>query len=76
MIYILPLIVLVCCSIKYSDKTYYNRDYNKWLWLISCLFIAIAAFRFEIGADTTYSYMPKYENYHSIDKLRTIDLSR
>ena len=73
MIYILPLLVLVFCSIKYSDKNIYNRNYNKWLWFISCLFIAIAAFRFEIGADTTYSYMPSYEDYPSIDKLKAID---
>lgn len=73
MIYILPLLVLVFCSIKYSDKNIYNRNYNKWLWFISCLFIAIAAFRFEIGADTTYSYMPTYEDYPSIDKLKAID---
>lgn len=73
MIYILPLLILICCSIKYSNKSIYNRDYNKWLWIITCLFIAIAAFRFEIGADTTYSYMPKYIKYPSIDKLTAAD---
>lgn len=72
MIYLIPLIVLVYCSIEYPVRERYN-NYNLWLCLITFVFIAIAAFRFEIGADTTYSYMPGYEKYSSIDKLTTKD---
>lgn len=73
MIYILPLLILVYCSIKYSETNLFRRNYNAWLWFSLILFILIAALRYEIGADTTYSYMPGYEKYPSIDKLRAID---
>ena len=73
MIYLLPLFILMYCSVKYSNRNIYNQNYNAWLGCVVFLFIAIAALRFEIGADTTYSYMPSYEKYPSFDKLKATD---
>lgn len=73
MIYLLPLTVLIYCSIKYSDSNKQHGNYNAWIWFTLILFISIAALRFEIGADTTYSYMPGYEKYPSIDNLKATD---
>ena len=74
MIYLLPLVLLVYCVLRYNGVSYSIRNYNLWLCFIAIMFIAIAALRFEIGADTTYSYMPGYEKYPSIDRLSTTDL--
>ena len=73
MIYLLPFILLIYCVLQYNGVSYNNRNYNIWLCVITFMFIAIAALRFEIGADTTYSYMPSYEKYPSVDKLSAVD---
>lgn len=73
MIYLLPLVLLIYCVLRYNGISYSNRNYNFWLYTITIMFIMIAALRFEIGADTAYSYMPGYEKYPSIDKLSVAD---
>lgn len=73
MIYLLTLFLLIYCALRYNGISYNTRNYNLWVCVITILFIAIAALRFEIGADTTYSYMPSYERYPSIDRLNSTD---
>lgn len=73
MVYILPLFILIYCTIKYSGVSLPSKKSNTWLWIIALSFIGIAAFRFEIGADTAYSYMPDYDQYPSLGNLKPID---
>ena len=69
MVYLTLLCVLIFCTVKYIEQPVHSKGYSKWIWIVSLSIIAIAALRYEIGADTFLSYMPKYENYNDIAHL-------
>lgn len=73
MVYLVLLLLLVYCSIKFTGKDTSDKSYKDWLWICSIFMIAIAALRFEIGADTALSYMPNYEKYNDIAHLSLDD---
>lgn len=74
MIYLFLFLLLILCTRRYACTDHRSGNYNIWLFVVSFALIAVASARYEIGADTTLSYMPNYSDYPNLSRLTYDDL--